>query len=47
MQGFHAAFAGGAAVVGLALIAFVAMVRRRDVERIEAEAAATAPVGSL
>ena len=47
VQGFHAAFAGGAAVVGLALIAFVAMVRRRDVERIEAEAAATAPVGSL
>jgi MFS family permease len=47
VQGFHAAFAGGAAVVGLALIAFVAMIRRRDVERIEAEAAATAPVGTL
>jgi MFS family permease len=46
VEGFHAAFAGGAAVVGLALIAFVAMVRRRDVERIEAEAAA-APVGTL
>jgi EmrB/QacA subfamily drug resistance transporter len=47
VQGFHAAFAGGAAVVGIALIAFLAMVRRRDVERIEAEAAATAPVGTL
>src|SRR4051795_13132924 len=47
VQGFHAAFAGGAAVVGLALIAFVVMIRRRDVERIEAEPAATAPVGTL
>ena len=29
------------------MIAFVAMVRRRDVVRIEAEAAATAPIGTL
>jgi EmrB/QacA subfamily drug resistance transporter len=41
VQGFHIAFAGGAAFVGIALISFVALVRRRDVARIEAEAAAS------
>ena len=43
VQGFHVAFAGGAAFVGVALVGFLALVRGRDVERIEAEAAATAP----
>ena len=47
VQGFHVAFAGGAAFVGLALLGFLALVRGRDVERIEAEAAATAPAGTL
>jgi hypothetical protein len=42
VQGFHVAFAGGAAFVGVALLGFLAMVRRRDVARIEAEAAASA-----
>jgi EmrB/QacA subfamily drug resistance transporter len=42
VQGFHVAFAGGAAFVGLALVGFLVLVRRRDVARIEAEAAATA-----
>jgi EmrB/QacA subfamily drug resistance transporter len=44
VRGFHVAFAGGAAFVVLALVAFLAMIRRRDVERIEAEAAVTAPL---
>ena len=44
VQGFHVAFAGGAAFVGVALLGFLALVRGRDVERIEAEAAATASV---
>ena len=47
VQGFHVAFAGGAAFVGVALVGFLALVRGRDVERIEAEAAATAPAGTL
>jgi EmrB/QacA subfamily drug resistance transporter len=44
VQGFHVAFAGGAIFMVLALVGFLALVRRRDVERIEAEAAATASV---
>ena len=43
VQGFHVAFAGGALFMVVALGVFVALLRRRDVERIEAEAAATAP----
>ncbi|HVM55986.1 MAG TPA: MFS transporter [Gaiellaceae bacterium] len=39
VQGFHVAFAGGALFVVAALVAFVALLRRRDVARIEAEAA--------
>jgi len=42
VQGFHVAFAGSALFVFAALVGFVAMVRRRDVARIEAEAAASA-----
>ena len=42
VQGFHVAFVGGAIFVALALVGFVALVRRRDVERIQAAAAATA-----
>jgi EmrB/QacA subfamily drug resistance transporter len=38
VDGFHVAFAGGAAFVLLALVAFVLLLRRRDVERIQAEA---------
>jgi hypothetical protein len=47
VQGFHVAFAGGAVFVGVALLGFLALVRGRDVARIEAEAAATAPAGTL
>jgi EmrB/QacA subfamily drug resistance transporter len=43
VQGFHVAFAGGAVFVVVALGAFVALLRREDVQRIEAEAAAAAP----
>ena len=44
VQGFHVAFAGGAAFVGrCACSGSSRLVRGRDVERIEAEAAATAP----
>ena len=43
VRGFHVAFAGGAAFMLVALGAFLALLRRKDVERIEAEAAATAP----
>jgi len=43
VEGFHVAFAGGAAFMVIALGCFVALLRRRDVERIEAEAA-TAPI---
>jgi EmrB/QacA subfamily drug resistance transporter len=46
VQGFHVAFAGGAVFMVFALIGFLALIRRRDVERIQAEAA-TAPVGTL
>ena len=38
VEGFHVAFAGGAAFMVVALGCFVALLRRRDVERIEAEA---------
>jgi EmrB/QacA subfamily drug resistance transporter len=38
VDGFHVAFAGGAAFVLAALVAFVLLLRRRDVERIQAEA---------
>jgi EmrB/QacA subfamily drug resistance transporter len=47
VEGFHVAFAGGAVFVGVALLGFLALVRGRDVARIEAEAAATAPAGTL
>jgi EmrB/QacA subfamily drug resistance transporter len=40
VDGFHVAFAGGAVFVVLALGALVSMLRRSDVERIEAAAAA-------
>jgi len=40
VRGFHVAFAGGAVFMLVALGSFVALLRRRDVERIEAEAAA-------
>jgi len=43
VDGFHVAFAGGAVFVLAALLSYVSLLRRRDVERIEAEAA-TAPV---
>ncbi len=43
VEGFHVAFAGGAAFMIVALGCFLALLRRRDVERIEAEAA-TAPI---
>jgi EmrB/QacA subfamily drug resistance transporter len=39
VEGFHVAFAGGAAFMVVALGCFLALLRRRDVERIEAEAA--------
>jgi EmrB/QacA subfamily drug resistance transporter len=45
VQGFHVAFAGSAVFMVLALGVFVGLLRRRDVARIEAEAAATAPAG--
>src|SRR5262245_690429 len=41
VDGFHVAFAGGAVFVVLALGALVSMLRRSDVERIEAAAAAS------
>ena len=44
VDGFHVAFAGGAVFVLAALLAYVSLLRRRDVERIEAEAA-TVPIG--
>ena len=45
VDGFHVAFAGGAAFMVIALGAFLSLLRQRDVVRIEAEAAeaATAP----
>jgi len=46
VKGFHVAFAGGAVFMIIALVSFVALLRARDVERIEAEAAtAGIPVG--
>jgi EmrB/QacA subfamily drug resistance transporter len=38
VHGFHYAFAGAAVLVGLSLVAFVSLLRKRDVARIEAEA---------
>jgi EmrB/QacA subfamily drug resistance transporter len=38
VHGFHYAFAGAAVFVGLSLVAFVALLRKKDVARIEAEA---------
>jgi len=43
VDGFHVAFAGGALFMVVALASFLALLRRRDVERIEAEAA-TVPI---
>ena len=45
VKGFHVAFAGGAVFVVVALGLFLALLRRKDVEAIEAAAAATAPAG--
>ena len=42
VDGFHVAFAGSAAFVLVGLVVLVSLLRRSDVERIEA-AAATAP----
>ena len=44
VDGFHAAFLGGAIFVLVALVAYASLLRRRDVEAIEAEAA-TVPAG--
>jgi EmrB/QacA subfamily drug resistance transporter len=44
VDGFHVAFAGSAAFVLLGLVVLVSLLRRSDVERIEA-VAATAPAG--
>ena len=44
VDGFHVAFLGGAIFVLGALVAYVSLLRRRDVEAIEAEAA-TVPIG--
>ncbi|MFL5942876.1 MAG: MFS transporter [Gaiellaceae bacterium] len=38
VHGFHYAFAGAAVLVGLALVVLLALLRKRDVARIEAEA---------
>ena len=37
MHGLHYAFAGAAVFVGLSLVVLVALLRKRDVARIEAE----------
>ena len=44
VDGFHVAFLGGAVFVTAALAAYISLLRRRDVEAIEAEAA-TVPIG--
>jgi EmrB/QacA subfamily drug resistance transporter len=44
VQGFHWAFAGGALFVAAGLVAMLAMLRSRHVERIEAEAASGSAV---
>ena len=44
VDGFHVAFLGGAIFVLVALVAYASLLRRRDVEAIEAEAA-TVPAG--
>ena len=46
VHGFHYAFAGAATFVAAALVLMVAMLRKRDVARIEAEAAQVAPVAA-
>ena len=38
MHGWHYAFGGAAVFVGLSLVVFLALLRKRDVARIEAEA---------
>jgi MFS family permease len=38
VPGFHYAFAGAAVLVGLSLVVLLALLRKRDVARIEAEA---------
>ncbi len=43
VQGFHVAFLGGALFIVLALITFLALLRKHHVARIEAEAASTVP----
>ena len=43
VAGFHWAFAGGALFVAAALVALVALLRKRHVARIEAEAAQAEP----
>ena len=44
VDGFHVAFLGGAVFVLVALVVYASLLRRRDVEAIEAEAA-TVPIG--
>jgi MFS family permease len=43
VEGFHVAFLGGAVFVAVALIVFLALLRKRHVARIEAEAGSTVP----
>jgi predicted MFS family arabinose efflux permease len=43
VHGFHYAFAGAAVLVGLALVVMLALLRKRDVARIEAEARTDEP----
>src|SRR5256885_724597 len=46
VHGFHYAFAGAAVFVVAALVLMVAMLRKRDVARIEAEATQAAPAAA-
>jgi EmrB/QacA subfamily drug resistance transporter len=46
VHGFHYAFAGAAVFVVAALVLMLSLLRKRDVERIEAEAAQSAPVAA-
>ncbi|HEY2543306.1 MAG TPA: MFS transporter [Gaiellaceae bacterium] len=46
VHGFHYAYAGGAAFVLAALVLMVALLRKRDVARIEAEAAQATPLAA-
>jgi EmrB/QacA subfamily drug resistance transporter len=43
VHGFHYAFAGAAGLLGIALVALIAMLRERDVARIMVEASSPAP----